>query len=490
MVYSGGWLLALLIFVANSGKVIGSLLRNSKPSSSVDNVEDVTPLEKTLSEQLKNHEGGVVNSPSGFLCLEVVELSALYSDEDDNERFSCHYKKQGVIMSSKLGDIDGIFNEHFERGSKIFLKGATYEESNNSIQITSEVQFIQLTSDQSEPESRVKSSTGTKTALVFHITSNGRSTTASPAQLSDWVFGTSGDKVNMKSVYAACSFDQLMFTPASGDNIVDGVVEVVVSIKSTEYDAISSAAIQYAKNELGIPVGRIDHLMFALPRGATDGGTPPQWAGLADTPGTQSWYPDGETRFVSILVHELGHNLGLKHSGEGALRYGDRTCMMGIGDEVPDTKKCFNAAKMKQLGWYTNRVKTIDPTSESFSGKIIGVNDYGISSSDHVLVLEIIDPEKSTNLYLSFNTPEGITTDTGEYFNQIIVEQAAVSEQLENGSYSSLVQHTRAGSSVTVSNFSGSGDLTISFERIDSDGDVNYAFVDVQLTSGVVSKEA
>jgi len=164
--------------------------------------------------------------------------------------------------------------------------------------------------------------------------------------------------------------------------------------------------------------------------------------------------------------------------------------VMGIGESVSDTRKCFNAAKMKQLGWYTNREKTIDPVSESFSGKIIGVNDYGISSSDHVLALKITNSADNNDLYLTFNKAEGMTADTGEYFNQVVVTEAIVNERLGSGSFSTLIQHLRAGSSATIPNFGGSGDLTISFERIGSDGDVDYAFVDVGLTSGVISKEA
>jgi hypothetical protein len=37
-------------------------------------------------------------------------------------------------------------------------------------------------------------------------------------------------------------------------------------------------------------------------------------------------------------MHEIGHNIGYDHSGEGSLRYGDETGMMGYSyyeDEGP-----------------------------------------------------------------------------------------------------------------------------------------------------------
>ena len=52
--------------------------------------------------------------------------------------------------------------------------------------------------------------TGTRTVLVVRIVASNGSTGYSEAQLSDSVFGTSGDSVNLKSQYDACSQGQLI----------------------------------------------------------------------------------------------------------------------------------------------------------------------------------------------------------------------------------------------------------------------------------------
>jgi hypothetical protein len=111
--------------------------------------------------------------------------------------------------------------------------------------------------------------------------------------------------------------------------------------------------------------------------------------------------------------HEIGHNLDLHHSGEissngGVIEYGDYTCTMGTGPINDDTHRCFNAAKMAELGWY-NKVISFNPTLEDFDGKVIGVADYANAAEDHYLVVEVINPVSTEeNIYLTLNTKKGV----------------------------------------------------------------------------------
>ena len=56
--------------------------------------------------------------------------------------------------------------------------------------------------------------TGNKNVLAVLVRGADASTTASKADISDSIFGTNGDLVNLKSQYAACSFDAVNITPA------------------------------------------------------------------------------------------------------------------------------------------------------------------------------------------------------------------------------------------------------------------------------------
>ncbi len=54
-------------------------------------------------------------------------------------------------------------------------------------------------------------------------------------------------------------------------------------------------------------------------------------------------------------MHEVGHNLGLGHSGEGAEEYRDKSCLIGWVFLETGPLICFNGAKSWQLGWCASR---------------------------------------------------------------------------------------------------------------------------------------
>lgn len=122
------------------------------------------------------------------------------------------------------------------------------------------------------------------------------------------------------------------------------------------------------------------------------------------------------------------------------------------------------------LGWYDDRVTTIYPhAGDEFNGRLIGVNDYGISTSSDTLVVEIKNSDSSVNSYfLMYNKAEGINGDAEEAINQIVIVQGATSEQ------SWRVAEITPGSSWTKSNYFLDKTLVISTQTEASSGNVQY----------------
>jgi hypothetical protein len=67
-----------------------------------------------------------------------------------------------------------------------------------------------------EARRRLATSTGNKNVLVVRVITTDAQPTASMAEMSDAIFGTDGDPVNLKSQYEGCSDDQITITPATG----------------------------------------------------------------------------------------------------------------------------------------------------------------------------------------------------------------------------------------------------------------------------------
>merc|ERR1719261_1119471 len=112
-----------------------------------------------------------------------------------------------------------------------------------------------------------------------------------------------------------------------------------------------------------------------------------------------SFYNDKQCTYSSAQLHEVGHNLGLAHSGEGDAQYADTSGSMGFTINTENTLSCYNPAKSYQLKWYKDRVEDIDPTSSSSgsglssSGKrefqMNGAADYGDGKRDGLIVLRL-----------------------------------------------------------------------------------------------------
>ena len=139
---------------------------------------------------------------------------------------------------------------------------------------------------------------GTRSVLVVRVISNDSSTTASQERLSYSVFGTNTNdawSVNLRTQYAACSHNKLIFQPAKGQprhNITDGVTTAILD-KSTCGVSAEKVIVMVSnalEAQMGISASRMaDHVMLCLPPNTLDEGN---WAAYAHAHSYLSVYYD------------------------------------------------------------------------------------------------------------------------------------------------------------------------------------------------------
>ena len=154
----------------------------------------------------------------------------------------------------------------------------------------------------------------------------------------------------------------------------------------------------------------------------------------------------------------------MAHSGEvDRGEYSDRQGVMGISYGVDDQNICFNPAKNYQLGWYEDKVKTIDPlSSDAYDGDshlgvrtftMNGVSDYKKNDSG-LIVLRLEQTSSEQDYYIGFNRKAGINADTGGDGDAVTIVRKEAGLPDEFGA-STKVAALELGESYTIKKFNG-----------------------------------
>jgi len=298
--------------------------------------------------------------------------------------------------------------------------------------------------------------TGAKTVLAVKIVMNeDRKYSGSMQSLRDQVFGTDGDSHNLKSQYAACSYDQLTFNPTDSraikagkdpddgsTDIENGVVTIRINrnVKNGEDKEVNNAVTAKINTLFGVaPKDLADYVMYCHPDGTMGG------IAYAYINSWNSIYKNTWCNSLSAQMHEVGHNLGFAHSGEFSNQYGDQSGMMGYSYSSSEAPvMCFNSAKSWQTKWYEDKHYTVNPGandgSECFNGNLYGIADYDSASAETVII-KIQNTQSSTDHYINFNRAAGINSGTNEGSNQVLVTTAGS----EGNAYAKSTLETKLG---------------------------------------------
>eukprot|EP00980_Cylindrotheca_fusiformis_P018249 scaffold5930_cov177-Cylindrotheca_fusiformis.AAC.4 len=270
--------------------------------------------------------------------------------------------------------------------------------------------------------------TGTKTVLAIRVIASDASASMTESEISDGIFGTIDDPANLVTQYKACSFKKLQFKPTNDKkgktkNIKNGATTIKVNVATGQGDrALMNAVNEKLVAEFGTNEAKdlADHIMYCLPPGTL---TEKQLA-FAFVNGYQIWFNDENCGYMSVQMHEMGHNLvrGMGHSGEDGSEYGDRSGLMGSSYKSDDTPfLCFNSAKSWQLGWYEDKAVTVTPKASdaSFSIKLGAIADYDTTDED--VLIRIVPDTLDTHYYMNYNALKGINKSTQEGRDQVLV---------------------------------------------------------------------
>lgn len=156
---------------------------------------------------------------------------------------------------------------------------------------------------------------------------------------------------------------------------------------------------------------------------------------------------------MSPGMHEIGHNLRLRHSGDSELEYGDQSGMMGFSYEEDNAPiMCFNAAKNYELGWFSDCVTEVTNLALKTGRTLVAPAEYtqGSCAADEAVVIRVSTGDEQ-DLYIGYNKQVGSNSGTREHGNQVTVilanpqESSTIQNALSVGQ-----EHVHSGTDGTI----------------------------------------
>ena len=301
---------------------------------------------------------------------------------------------------------------------------------------------------------------GTQRLLAVHISTQTEQPDVTVDAMQMALFGTGSGTMRPGTVsvldqYQYITKGQLLYTAASGPNIIDGMLEVkipLMEIAGEDVFRVIPVALSKTVEALnGTSLKEVaDRVLFCLPSSTLKSGAP--WRAFTYLFGPYSYYQAATCSLLEVLAHELGHGLGFQHSGQGENVYGDLTGYMG---GWPGPRMAFNGHKHWMSGWFGPAAVEVEPQlQQHIVRRLLNFVDYNISDyrclaeNDAVLV-------KAGNLYLQYNHARGYNVDVSSP-NTVTITEAASDNVVSNA-----LEALSSGEAFTYKNYDKDGNSLI-----------------------------
>jgi hypothetical protein len=267
---------------------------------------------------------------------------------------------------------------------------------------------------------------GVSRLLVIRVTARDVDPVVSQELLSGRIFGVGeqAEAVSVVSQIGDCSFSKLRLEPAQGPDITDGVGELSVpwDVDGSFISTMENQLTSLTEAKFGSISDNFEHVVYCIPPGTKFNAQKDDWFAYAYLASSRSYFNGEVCGSLSALIHEIGHNWGLRHSRDWVSSYGDLSGYMGSSSfEVGGPASCFNGHKNWLLGWYKDKTIELNLDEKSWGGNLYAFTDYDKVPDDGVVVI------KFGSVHVQWNRAEGFNSGTREHQNQVTVASAPFS---------------------------------------------------------------